>query len=223
MKIYDPLQDNISQIAVIDVLGTDLTVVNSARVSFNKESFQMSKGDAKLIKFLAVHGHWTPFSHPQIQLRLKMPIFVARQWFKHMIGFSRNEVSRRYVTYTPEFHVPTVFRAMNKDKKQGSLDEPVPQNSQLAPYVTTECQKMVNLYQELLTAGVCPEQARIVLPQNVYTEFYETGSLAAYMRLVGLRNKPDAQKEIRLYAQHIHNLLKDYFPITMEAIDESSD
>lgn len=201
-------------ISVIEVLGNDLTVVNAARVSFAKHHTEFTKGDKGLIRYLLRYNHWSPFSHPQIQLRIRMPIFVARQWFKHTVGFTRNEVSRRYVKDAPEFFTPEFFRGEHKDKKQGSTDEELPQSWQLLECLEKHHKMCMREYNSLLACGVCPEQARMVLPQTMMTEFYETGSLAAYLRLIGLRDQPDAQKEIRVYAKAIVEVLKVKFPTT---------
>lgn len=220
---HDPLNDGISSVELIDHMGTDLTVVNAARVSMAKESewdfgdsgfdMKLSKRDCGLIAYLAKHNHWTPFSHPQVQLRIKMPIFVARQWFKHMIGFTRNEVSRRYVDDTPELYFPTEWRRRAENVKQGSSDETVDPNmigTMVGP-VVREC---VALYEDMLDCGVCPEQARMILPQSMYTEFYETGSLAAYARLAKLRLDPHAQKEVRQYAHAVSEIMGELFPVS---------
>jgi thymidylate synthase (FAD) len=215
----------------ISHMGDDLTVVNAARVSFDKESTDVgSSGDAKLINYLAKHGHWTPFSHPQITMRYTVPIFVARQEFKHIVGFTRNEVSRRYVDDTPEFYVPTAWRSRPEGSvKQGSgsgeiLDyrvecgwhggytETVKEGYE--DYVN-ECKKF---YEELLTAGVAPEQARMVLPQSMYTSYYVTGSLAAFARFVKQRTDPHAQVEIQDLAKMVDKVIKPLYPISWEAL-----
>lgn len=211
-------------IEVVSSMGGDLTVVNSARVSFSKHVTSFDDvGDYKLIKYLLKHKHFTPFTHPQLTLRIKMPIFIARQWFKHMIGFSRNEVSRRYVSSKPEFYMPTVLREAAANKKQGSGDRPVAQNNQLLPAMESFYEAAEKMYSGLITSSVCPEQARMVLPQAMMTEFYETGSLSAYLRLVSLRTEATAQKEIRDYAKDISLILQAIFPQTMRAIKELED
>ena len=209
---------------LIDHMGTDLTVVNAARVSFNKESdwwqtfgqgtfysedfgawVLLSEKDQKLIKYLATHNHWTPFSHVQITMRETVPIFVARQRFKHMVGFTYNEVSRRYVDDEPEFFTPDVWRKAAENKKQGSSDEAVilfddghgynyiPIHEEYETFLAN-CEYM---YNGLLKAGVAPEQARMVLPQSMLTEYYVTGSLAAWGRAYKQRIDDHAQKEIQ--------------------------
>jgi thymidylate synthase (FAD) len=230
----DPLNDGVSSVEIIDYLGSDLTVVNAARVSMAKESEwepmkldpqeagdaylfrRLSEKDSKLISYLAKHGHWTPFSQPQIQLRIKMPIFIARQWFKHQVGFTRNEVSRRYVSDTPELYIPKEWRARAENVKQGSSDETVdyPHDYKLAHAL----QDIIDHYNGMLKYGVCPEQARMVLPQSMYTEFVETGSLAAYARLCKQRLDNHAQKEIQYYAEAVSKLINPLFPKSWEAL-----
>ena len=208
------------EVKLIEVLGTDLTVVNAARVSMDKCKDDFDEKDYKLLKYLIKHDHWTPFSHPQLQFRLTMPIFVARQWFKHQIGFSRNEVSRRYVSSAPQFYSPSELRQVAPNVKQGSSDEVVEKNElliQMYEYAVSEC---TTVYTAMLANGVCPEQARMVLPQSMMTSFYETGSLQAYLRLCKLRNDSHAQKEIRLFSLEVYAILKTVFPETLRAWEE---
>lgn len=236
--IYDPLKDSISSVELLANMGDDLMVVNAARVSMAKESewelkpaprgmlskLELAERDKKLIGYLAKHKHWTPFSHPQVQLRIKMPIFIARQWFKHMIGFTRNEVSRRYVDDTPEMYVPTEWRGRAENVKQGSsnmlVDLEEYKRMRLYSFVLPQdaVKTCISVYTNLLEAGVCPEQARMVLPQSMYTEFIETGSLAAYARLASLRLDPHAQKEVRQYAEAIDALMEQLYPISWKAL-----
>ena len=212
--------DKVGYVEVLDVFGNDLTVVNAARVSFAKESHEFTEQDGKLVRYLAKHHHNSPFFHPQIHLRIKMPIFVAREWFRHQIGFARNEVSRRYVDSPPECYVPSIqdIRARDANKKQGSKSEPV-QNAEYAYEMIHDSTYTAMLtYEKLLQSGVAPEVARMVLPQSMYTEFVETGSLAAYARLCGLRLDPTAQKEIRDYAEAVSSLLEKAFPVCWPAL-----
>jgi thymidylate synthase (FAD) len=208
-------------IELLDVFGDDLTVVNAARVSFAKESTQLSQGDEKLIRYLAEHNHSSPFFHPQLRFRLKMPIFVAREWYRHQIGFARNEVSRRYVDSTPECWVPE-FRERDPKIKQGSKETTVVSSETLKVVVETHIKNTLSLYEHLLEQNVAPEIARTILPQSMYTEFIETGSLAAYARLYGLRNDPNAQKEIREYAKKIGELIAERFPVSWKALTQPS-
>lgn len=204
----------------LEVFGNDLTVVNAARVSFAKESLAMTLADEKLIRYLAKHNHNSPFFHPQLRFRFKMPLFVAREWFRHTIGFARNEVSRRYVSDRPDCWIPAPHELRQKDPnvKQGSRSTPVANADQLSSLVREHTHDAVAFYEYLLGEGVAPEVARSVLPQSMYTEFIETGSLAAYARLVRLRDAPDAQAEIRWYAGEVANCVARHFPISWAAL-----
>ena len=203
---------------VIETFGSDLTVVNAARVSFAKESTEFTEKDGKLVKYLAKHNHVSPFFHPQVRLRVKMPIFVAREWFRHTVGFARNEVSRRYVDDEPECYVPEVCRARDKNLKQGSKEESVNDNQMCILLMEEHNRNSMVMYKGLMEQGVCPEQARMVLPQSMYTEFIETASLAAYSRLCKLRLDPGAQREIQEYARAVVELLKPKFPVSWAAL-----
>lgn len=212
------------EVTLIDSMGDDITVVNAARVSFAKESEweygpyceqcndhhgpYLPEKDEKLIQYLAKNGHWTPFAHVQITLREKVPIFVARQRFKHTVGFVYNEVSRRYVDDPPEFFAPDVWRKRAEDKKQGSSDEEIVYLGDPDVYLNDKyrsakykheiwIKSAASLYEEMVASGVAPEQARMVLPQSMYTEYYCTGSLAAFARAYKLRSDTHAQKEIQ--------------------------
>jgi len=210
-----------SNVTRLEVMGNDLTVVNAARVSFAKESTEMTEKDAKLIAYLAKHHHVTPFFHPQIRFRIKMPIFVAREWYRHQIGFARNEVSRRYVDDEPEFFLPDEFRSRDPNLKQGSKDDVHPKNGDLQYMVQKSYEEATETYRVMIEEGVAPEQARMVLPQSMMTEFIETGSLAAYARLCKLRLDPHAQKEIRDYAAVISDHLSEAFPVSWAALMEN--
>jgi thymidylate synthase (FAD) len=211
---------NAGFVECLDTFGDDLTVVNAARVSFAKEITEFTEKDGKLINYLAKNGHISPFFHPQVRMRLKMPIFVAREWFRHTVGFARNEVSRRYVDDEPECWVPELLRARDANLKQGSKDEAIPENTEVVEQVREYTKKSLEFYNVLLEKKVAPEVARLVLPQSMYTEFIETGSLSAYARLCGLRLDPHAQKEIRDYAQAVSDLLKAKFPVSWAALEK---
>ena len=217
--------DSIGSIELLHSMGDDLMVVNAARVSFNKESSQLTTGDTKLISYLAKHEHISPFFHPQIQFRIKMPIFVAREWYRHQIGFSRNEVSRRYVDSIPECWIPSSNQLRERDPKlkQGSKETPVQNAEAVHEKINEVSAQCVQLYADLLDQGVAPEIARTVLPQSMYTEFIETGSLAAYARLYKLRTSPDAQREIQAYAKAIGELLSSKFPVSWNALTSSGE
>lgn len=215
--------DSIGFVEILDTFGDDLTVVNAARVSFNKESHELVEQDKKLINYLAKHEHVTPFFHPQIRFRLKMPIFVAREWYRHQIGFARNEVSRRYVDTEPECYVPKAedIRARDPKLKQGSKPEAVDDSPLWGMLMEKSTKDSMDTYKSLLAHEVAPEIARMVLPQSMYTEFIETGSLAAYARLCSLRLDPTAQKEIQLYATAVDTLMRDKFPVSWAALMSS--
>jgi thymidylate synthase (FAD) len=204
-------------IELLETFGNDLTIVNAARVSFNKESTEMTNRDEKLIKYLAEHNHNSPFFHPQLRFRIKMPIFVAREWFRHTIGFARNEVSRRYVDTPPELWFPTEFRERDPNLKQGSKETSV-ENTEVKEIYDQAMRDSLKAYDTLLAQNVAPEIARAVLPLSLYTEFIETGSLAAYARLCKLRLDPHAQKEIQEYARQISELIEKAFPIAWKSL-----
>ena len=200
----------------VNHMGTDETVVNAARVSFNKEITELNWSDVKLISYLAKHNHWTPFSHCMVTLREKVPIFVARQRFKHMVGFTYNEVSRRYVSNDPEFYVPDCWREKADNVKQGSSDVCVTLPVNLNPqFIHNEA---LNMYKRMLECGVCPEQARMVLPQSIYTEYYVTGSLAAWARAYKLRSEKTAQREIQELASQWTKIIEPLFPYSWDAL-----
>lgn len=214
----DPLHDEKSNVELLEVMGNDLTVVNAARVSFAKESKEMTEGDAKLVRYLAKHNHITPFFHPQVRMRIKMPIFVAREWFRHTVGFARNEVSRRYVDFKAETYNPLHLRARDPKLKQGSKEEDVECNEDAAKLIQQAHEEAVQKYETLLEMNVAPEVARMALPQSMYTEFIETASLYGYARLCKLRLDPTAQKEIQLYAGAVDSLLRSHFPVSWAAL-----
>lgn len=218
-------------VELLDWMGDDLMVVNSARVSFNKESSweyedshvpikSMTEKDKKLIAYLAKHKHWTPFAHPQITLRIKAPIFVRAQLGKHQVGLVMNEVSRRYVTYTPEFYQPTWRSAPTDGAKQGSSGV-LPKNTYVEIIYTNLCMDAVEVYEELLKHGVAPEQARGALPQSMYTEWWWTGSLAAFGRIYAQRIDAHAQWEVQEYAKAMNQLISPLFPESWKALTGS--
>ena len=226
---------------LINFMGDDLTVVNAAKVSFDKESKweieevygldedgaysedikKLSDKDKKLINYLARHDHFTPFTHSVITLRETVPIFVARQRHKHTVGFSYNEVSRRYVDDEPEFYTPDKWRKRAENKKQGSSDEEVKEGQIDLEYNVT-LNICLNTYNHLLKSGVAPEQARMVLPQSMYTSYYCTGSLAAFARVYNLRSQPDAQAEIRELADQWNEIISPLFPEAWRALTNNA-
>lgn len=206
------------KVELLETFGDDLTVVNAARVSLGKHVDTFTDRDAKLIQYLVKHEHVSPFFHPQVRFRLRMPIWMAREWFRHTVGFARNEVSRRYVDEPPTFYLPTELRTRAANKKQGSNDDVHPNNTTLLKLMEREVKSAATLYQALLDQKVAPEQARMILPQNMMTEFIETGSLAAYARLCGLRMGSDAQQEIQEVAQKVSEALSVAFPVSWKAL-----
>lgn len=221
------------KIEYIDHLGNDVTVVNAARVSFGKATTELTDKDVKLINYLAKHNHISPFHHPQIQVRVTIPIFIARQLEKHVIGFAgsgdrivldKNEVSRRYVVDKPEFFKPQVFRKRPEESiKQGSSDFTISHTkfgTSIHKLVDDHHMSSLRLYETLLEADVAPELARSILPQSTYTSWVWTGSLAAYMRVYKLRSDSHAQKEIRDIAEQIKDVVKPLFPVSWAALEK---
>ena len=201
------------EVTYIDHMGSDLSVVNAARVSFGKTHKAMTEGDTKLIKYLAKHKHMSPFGHAFASFHVKAPIFVARQLVKHK--FLRwNEISRRYVDDEPEFYMPDEWRGRADDKKQGSSGV-IDIDSDTLPYYKLHS---LDCYKELLDYGVCPEQARMVLPQSTMTEWYWSGSLDAFMDMCNLRCKLDTQYETRLVAEYILSEMINLFPVSVESL-----
>jgi thymidylate synthase (FAD) len=201
-------------------MGNDLTVVNAARVSFHKESAEFGGKDEKLISYLAKHNHWTPFAHPQITLRIKAPISIRTQLFKHKQGFVENEVSRRYVVEEPEVYLPRWRTAPTDGAKQGSsgqMEINDDYNTCNRAYMLV-IEEAMHTYNMLLERGVAPEQARFVLPQGTYTEWWWTGSLAAYARVCKLRSDSHAQWEVREYSNGIGMIIRNLFPVSWAAL-----
>jgi thymidylate synthase (FAD) len=197
-----------SSVTYVDHMGSDLTVVNSARVSFDKKVSVLSSKDAKLINYLAKHQHWTPFAHVQVTLLVEAPVFVARQLVKHQVGLVWNEVSRRYVSDAPTFHVPDLWRQAADNVKQGSSAKPIQHNGVAGAIYHRAMLRLQAVYKELLDMGVCPEQARMVLPQSMMTSWYWTGSLVAFARVVNQRTHSTAQVETKAVAIDIDNVIK---------------
>ena len=202
------------EVELIDSMGSDLSVVNAARVSFGKRKTEMSAGDEKLIKYLAKHNHWSPFAHAQIQFRIKAPIFVARQLVKHQVGLVWNEISRRYVDTEPEFYEVDKWRGKPIDKKQGSGDT-LEDKHGICQWSKTKIENAaLESYKGLLGQGVAPEQARMILPQSMMTEWYWSGTLYAFARVCNLRCASDAQYETRIVANLINKECGILFPIS---------
>tara|TARA_B100000131_G_scaffold163517_1_gene158134 strand:+ start:1680 stop:2438 length:759 start_codon:yes stop_codon:yes gene_type:complete len=250
------------KVKLVDFMGSDLSVVNSARVSFNKKSKeksfetkkvefygvgdvlvelpQLKERDERLIRYLARHQHWTPFAHTCMTFHIKAPMFVARQLQKHQIGLVWNEVSRRYIKEDPKFYIPDEWRYEAENVKQGSSDESIKDDDLdykikmeynddknwtddlvLTPFEITDDAKTT--YKALLDVGICPEQARMILPQNTYTEWYWTGSLFAFARVCKLRCARDTQKETRDIANQILSLCSEIYPVSWKYLTEKKE
>jgi thymidylate synthase (FAD) len=206
-------------VELLDFMGSDLTVANVARVSFDKQHAEFEEGDAKLIKYLAKHGHWSPFAHAFAQVRIKAPLFVARQLVKHQVGLSWNEVSRRYVDSDPEFYIPFQIRGRAENVKQGSADTlPLHIQEREIQFIRSVSEDALWNYQQALRAGVAPEQARMVLPLNTMTEWVWSGSVMAFARVCQQRLDAHAQVECREVAEMIYALLFRHFPHSMDAL-----
>ena len=204
-------------VTLVDHMGSDLSVVNSARVSFGKRTWEMRPRDAKLIKYLWEHKHSSPFRHATAQFHIKAPIFVLRQWMKHQVGCSWNEASGRYIEFDGDCHKPQFFRLQSKDNKQGSEGTLDLNSEQQAQEIYWDaCDHALRQYRTLLDMGVCKEQARCVLPLSLYTECYWTASLQAVMHFLTLREDSHAQFEIREYAKAVRELITPLFPISLD-------
>lgn len=207
------------EVTLIDYCGSDLSVVNAARVSFHKESKEFVEQDAKLINYLAKHKHHSPFNHAFISVRVKAPIFVARQLVKHKF-LPWNEVSRRYVDDEPEFFHPTAWRGKPVNSKQGSYGV-IDIGVDLDEAVLSYNEELLLLYKNLLNEGVAPEQARMVLPQNMMTEWYWSGTLGAFGDMLKLRLDPHTQQETRDVAELIKGIVEPLFPVSLKAMLEN--
>lgn len=203
----------------VDFMGSDLSVVNAARVSLdNFHEVYVEGEDDRLISYLSRHNHWTPFAHTAITLRVGAPVPIRTQCFKHKAGFVENEESRRYISSRPVLFVPDEFRSKpDKSIKQGSGGTHYRSAKWKHRYVT-ECEHMISLYEEAIEDGVAPEQARFFLPQGVEVHWIWTGNLASYARFYGLRTDPHAQREVQDLAVQIGSLIEPLFPVSWKAL-----
>ena len=218
-------------IEVIDSLGNDLTVVNSARVSFGKRKEVYDKSDERLVRYLAKYKHFSPFRHLQVQFHVKAPEFVMRQWYKHVVGIETtsnssakdhawNEISGRYVP-VEDFYIPEVWRKQSEDNKQASegvLDDL--QQKRMTSVFNEYMRQVEMAYDRMIDAGMAKEQARIILPLNQYTEVYWTASFQAVMNFIELRNEKTSQIEIQEYAKVMLEQMKEVFPKTTKIWSE---
>lgn len=215
-------------VSLLDHMGSDLTVVNAARVSFDKESDfewdheelcdKLTDADTRLVKYLAKHDHWSPFAHTSVQFRVKTPIFVARQLVKHQVGGVWNEVSRRYVDSEPEFYIPSDWRGRPEGSvKQGSgkrmIESPI-----VEAFAIKTTKEALAAYNAMLSSGVAPEMARMVLPQNTMTEWYWTGSLMFWARVCRQRLDSHAQEESRQVALLVSQHMRQLFPVSWDVL-----
>jgi thymidylate synthase (FAD) len=214
------LLDGNGEVQLVGWLGGDLTVVNSARVSFGKHATGLGSDDVRLILYLAKHGHTSPFRHVQLQFRVKAPEFVARQWYKHAVGggFTDtpwNEISQRYTEVPTEFYRPAIWRAQKgRQTSEGGIEKQAHAHLERSKaYLYAK-----SAYERLLELGVAREQARLVLPLSVYTEWYWTTSLQAAAHFIKLRSDEHAQQEIRVYADAVRQLTMKVAPVSLAAL-----
>lgn len=214
-------------VRLTETMGNDLTVANAARVSFDKESKELSKQDERIIAFLGREGHTSPFRHTLAQFEVYAPLMVARQWWKHCVGSDHtmdawNESSRRYVTEEPEFYIPnsSEWRTIPEDKKQGSGPPLSPEKGDSwTRAIENYCQAGEDLFRNAMNAGIATEQARLFLPANgMYVRWRWTGSLQSIAHFINLRAAHDAQKEIQDYAKAVYDAIKDEYPTSLDAL-----
>lgn len=214
-------------VRLIDSMGDDRTIVNAARVSFDKRTKKLNDKDKRLISFLAKEGHDSPFRHATLQFEVYAPLMIARQWWKYVVGSDHtmdawNESSRRYITENEEFYVPNTgeWRSYPKNVKQGSGE---PLEDYKGVFLTSELMELIEkgerLYNHAMKLGVAPEQARLFLPANgLYVRWYHTASLQSIAHLIKQRIADDAQYEFRLYAEAIKKLTSDKFPVSLSEL-----
>jgi thymidylate synthase (FAD) len=211
-------------VRLVDVMGSDLTVVNSARVSYSKESKELNDKDIKLIKFLAREGHTSPFRHAMLQFEVYAPLMVARQWWKYVVGSDHtmdawNESSRRYITDEPVFYLPRIdeWRSAPENSKQGSGEIVAEEIAGAAHWnLDAHIKNSIMLYEKALEDGICAEQARLFLPAyGMYVRWYWTSSLQGVCHFFSQRLEHDAQKEIQEYARAVYELAEIHFPVSI--------
>lgn len=236
------LEDGMGSLELIDSMGSDNTIVSSARISYLGES-KGEEQDKKLIRYMVENGHTSPFEHVIFQFKIKCPLFVARQWQRHRT-WSFNEVSRRYTSENIEFYIPETLRFQDTKNKQSSsgeithltevpyqhyphgtstnwkftLETDTPYSLPVSYYFATHTEQCLSFYNSMIDAGVSREQARMVLPQNMYTEFYGTVDLHNLMHFIRLREDPHAQKEIQVYAKAMKECIRTIVPWTYEVV-----
>lgn len=206
------------KVELIDHMGSDLAVVNAARVSFAKESQEFVEQDERLIRYLATHDHWTPFAHTALQFRVAAPVPIRTQCFKHKVGLVENEESRRYISTRPEIYIPEFFREKPQGSiKQGSAGEHWQSRYWIEQY-TKITNEAVDSYMQMLDEGICPEQARFVLPQGAIVNWIWTGNLIAFANFYNKRTEAHAQKEVGDVAVPLGSLVEQLFPVSWKAL-----
>lgn len=206
-------------VELVDRMGDDEAVCDAARVSMAKTAYHFSvEQNNRLIRYLADHNHWSPFSHCYVKMRFSAPIFIARQLQKHQVGFAWNEVSRRYVSTNPSFWIPTAYRSKADNVKQGSSSETHENSGAFVANTVIACRKAFDLYTSMVEEGVCPEQARMVLPQSMMTEWIWSGSLYAWSRMYNLRADSHAQREVQAYAAEVGTICGKLFPVSWQEL-----
>lgn len=205
---------------LIDHMGSDLSVVNAARVSFAKQATTMGDAEKRLLDYLAKHAHWTPFAHTAISLRMAAPVPIRTQCFKHKVGLVENEESRRYIGCQPELYIPDEFR----EKPEGSIKQGSggihPDSAYWRERYVYSCTVAIDVYMGMIGRGVCPEQARLVLPQGVLVNWVWTGNLQAFARFFNQRTDPHAQQEIQWLAAEVGKLIEPLFPYSWKALTQ---
>ena len=210
---------NTTKVELVDYMGSDLNVVNAARVSFAKHQSELNlEKDVPLLNYLANHGHWSPFAHTSITVRCSVPIFLARQLVKHQVGLTWNEESRRYIDSELEFYVPPTLHTRPTNAKQGRGD-PIPNSMNLQEdWIQRVADEANGIYKILLVSGVAPEEARMVLPLNTMTNFCWTGSIMAFARVVQQRSTPNAQLIANEFAQQLSDVIQSVYPLSFKAL-----
>ena len=210
----------VRNVELLDYMGDDNDVCDAARVSFDKRAYNYTyEQNSKLLGYLAKHDHWSPFAHTSLKFRFRAPMFIARQFQKHVVGFAWNEVSRRYVSSDPSFFVPESWRQRPDNMKQGSVTEgEVPVTDDILDNYMGQMRGHTKDYKLMMNQNICPEQARMCMPQSMMTEWIWTGSLMAWARFVQLRADSHAQMECWQYANAVREDMEHYFPISAEAL-----
>lgn len=215
-------------VCLINYQGDDEQICDAARVSFDNDALDQDfetkyKKDVRLLNYLAKHNHWSPFAHNSITIRVTAPIFLARQLVKHQVGGVWNEISRRYVDSMPQFYVPTEYHMRPKNAKQGSGVMFAYETCQeFQSYIRKHCRDALELYEELLEKGVAPEEARMVLPLNMMTSWYWTGSLAFFFRVWKQRSDGHAQLVAQEFAGKLKDIIEPLFPEAWKALEDAN-